>query len=123
MPFLFLIFGLTSVAIGVLFLGSIVLGLSLQRTKRFKTLGVFVLLMPTLAAIGAGWSSWGLAFWADSMSKSATTPESWQRWQVLAFWAWATGLGVGATLGATLGGLLGLLIIKRRRTRLAQSAV
>src|SRR5262245_6700617 len=80
MPLLFLIFGLLSVALLVTLIGSIVIGLLLQRTQRFKTFGVFVALVAPLASLGAGLLSWGLSFWAVSMADGTNDLKTSERW-------------------------------------------
>jgi uncharacterized membrane protein len=118
MPLFFLIFGLLSVALVVTLLGSIVIGLLLQRTQRFKTFGVFVALVAPLASIGAGVLSWGLMAWSASMAeKAATNSRASGAWEVAAYRLFPIGFVVGAIGGGLLGVLLSMFIIKRRRVR------
>ena len=89
MPLLFLIFALVSlVGVGCLLL-SLVVGAWLLRTRPSSPIGIFVLIVPTLSAVSALATSWGLAFLVDSLSKSAASTDAWQRWQVLALWGLA----------------------------------
>jgi hypothetical protein len=117
MPLLFFIFGLASVALLGMLLLSVILGAGLCISTRFRSIGIFVLLVPTLAACAAGSGSWGLAFLVDSISKSSASPEAYQRWQVLALWAWPAGFVVGGVIGAGAGVLISLLVLQRQRRR------
>jgi hypothetical protein len=122
MQLLFIIFGLASAAILVILLLSIVAGVALCISKRFRRVGAFVLLVPTFAAFAAGATSWGLAFLLDSMSKRVSSPQAWQVCQVLALWAWPVGLIAGGIFGAVMGVLLACLLVKRRpRTLLSEA--
>jgi hypothetical protein len=115
MPFLFLVFGVISVAALGILLVSILSGTVFLFT-RFRTMGILVLLIPTLSAMSALAMSWGAAFYCDSMSQRAgISIETYQRWQVLALWAWPLGFVVGALSGAVFATLVGVLIVKRGR--------
>lgn len=122
MPVLFVIFGLASLAALAVLAGSIILGIVLCLSKRFKTAGVFVLFVPTLVTIAAVFGSWGLAVLLDRLSRSAASPEAWQRYQVLTLWAWPIGFVGGAVLGGIAGVLIALLIVKRRGNVVPQAA-
>jgi hypothetical protein len=112
MPVLFITFGLASVAaLGILVL-SIVLGATLCITKRMRTAGVFVLLVPPCSAVMAVALSWGLAFVCDALSHGAS-PAAYQRWQVLAFWAWPIGFVLGGLAGGMIGIAVAVLIVRR----------
>ena len=121
MLLLFVAFGLASVAALVLLIGSIVLGIALCFSQRFRTAGVFVLLVPTFAAPAAVLGSWGLAFLFDSLSKGAASPQAWQRWQVFTLWAWPVGFIGGAAIGGLTGAVISFLIVKRLRGRTASA--
>jgi hypothetical protein len=103
MPLMFLVAGLLTVAVAVIFLGSFVSGVVLCFIDRLRPAAPFVLFIPTLAALGATAGSWGLGYLAyehDPMS-------------VLPFWAWLLGFPAGAVLGFVIGLGLALLIRKR----------
>lgn len=115
MALFFVIFGLASLAaLGVLAL-SVILGAVLCFTKRFRTVGIFVLLVPTLSASLAATLSWGAVFLCNLFAEGAS-PAAWERWQVLAFWAWPIGFVVGGMVGGMLGILIGILIVRRTTT-------
>jgi hypothetical protein len=114
MLLLFLIFGIATVVVLGSALVSLIAGVGMCFSKRFRTAGIFVLLVPTMAAASAGLGSWGLAFLVDSLSDGAASPEDWQQSQVLAIWAWPAGFAIGGLAGAGLGLLLSLLIARRR---------
>jgi hypothetical protein len=117
MPLLFLIAAVASVvALSILAL-SIVLGAGLCFSKRFRTVGIYVLVVPTLSALLAVTASWGAAFLCDRLSHGRTA-EAAERWQVLAVWAWPIGFGAGGIGGALVGVLMGILINRRRSRRL-----
>ena len=114
MLLLFLIFGIATVVVLAIVLVSLIAGVGMCFSQRFRTAGIFVLLVPTLSAASAGLGSWGLAFLVASLSDGAASPKDWQQWQVLAIWAWPAGLAIGGLAGAGLGLLLSLLIARRR---------
>ena len=123
MPLLFLIFALVSlVGVGCLLL-SLVVGAWLLRTRPSSPIGIFVLIVPTLSAVSALATSWGLAFLVDSLSKSAASTDAWQRWQVLALWAWPIGFVVGGATGAAIGTLIGVFVNRRKRDKARASAL
>lgn len=114
MPLLLLILALLSlVNLGAVAL-SIVLGAVLCITKRFRTVGIFVLLVPTLSAAFATAFSRGAALLVDSLSHGAS-PADMQRRQALALWAWLVGLVGGGMAGGVFGILVGTLIVRRAR--------
>jgi hypothetical protein len=121
MLLVFLLFGLASLAVLGVLLFSIILGAGLCFTARFRTLGIFVLLVPTLSALSAATASWGAMLLCDWLSQGASV-EAWERWQVLAFWAWPIGFGFGGIAGMVLGLLIAVLI-NRRRARNARLKV
>jgi hypothetical protein len=112
---LFLVFGLATIAlVGVLAI-SLLAGVGLCFSKRLRPAGVFVLLVPSLSVLAAGVGSWGLASLVASVSAGESSVEAWERWQVLALWAWPVGFVVGGLTGGALGLLLAIHIVKRRR--------
>jgi hypothetical protein len=122
-PLLFLAFGVASVAaVGVVVL-SFVAGIVLWFT-RFRTVGIFIMLVPSLSGLLAVATSWGAAFLCASISeRPGISLDAWERWQILALWAWPIGFIVGGSAGAALGILLGLLIVRRRSRVVASVAV
>ena len=121
MLLLFGVFGILSLAaLGVL-LASILSGTTLLFT-RFKTVGLFVLLIPSLSAVLAVGLSWGAAFYCNSMSeRPGISLQSWERWQVLALWAWPLGFILGGFTGAGFGTIVGVGIVKRRNRKRSSS--
>ena len=114
MPVLFIIFGLATAAILGALLVWVVIGGALFSSSRFKAVGIFVLIVPTLATLAAVTGSWGLAFAIDALSTHATSAHAWQQWQVLAFWAWPAGFILGGIAGGGFGALVSYAIVKRR---------
>lgn len=54
-------------------------------------------------------------FVCASMSERAgISVDAWERWQVLALWAWPLGFAVGGFAGAALAIVIGALIVKWR---------
>jgi hypothetical protein len=103
MQLLFLVAGLLTLAVGVIFLGSFIIGIVLCFMDRLRPVAPFVLFIPSMAALGAAVGSWGLGYLAyqhDSMS-------------VLPLWAWLIGFPAGAALGFSIG--LGLALLTRKR--------
>jgi hypothetical protein len=113
---LLIIFALASVVgLGCLLLALIV-GAWLLRTRPSSPIGVFVLIVPTLSTVSALATSWALASFLDSLSKSAASADAWQRWQVLALWAWPIGFIVGGETGAAAGTLTAVLVVRHKRS-------
>ena len=119
MLLLFLIFGIATVVVLGFALVSLIAGVGMCFSKRWRMVSIFVLIVPTLSAAAASLGSWGLAFMVASLSDGAATPGAWQQWQVLAIWAWPAGFATGGFAGAGLGLLISLLIA-RRRSRLSR---
>jgi hypothetical protein len=116
MELLIILFGFASLAGAAVFVLSLVVGTGLCMTRRFRTVGVFVLLVPTTSAATAFAGSWGLAFLCESASKTAASLETSQQWTNRAFWAWPIGFVLGAVVGGLVGALLSSTILGRRRS-------
>jgi len=112
---LFVIFGLASLAAAGILLLSLAVGAWLFWTRRSRTLGIFLLLVPTLAAVSAVALSWGAGFWFNSLSQKAATLDASRRYDVLAFWAWPVGFVAGGIGGAALGLVITTLVARRNR--------
>jgi hypothetical protein len=109
----FVLLALASIlAFGIL-LVSLAVGAWLLLTGRSRTVGLFVLITPTLSALSAVLTSWGAMFLCDSLSHSAGSLDAWQRWQILAFWAGPLGFGFGGFAGASIGALISAMLIRR----------
>jgi len=61
MQLLIILFGFASLAGAAVFVLSLVVGTGLCLTRRFRSVGVFVLLVPTISAAMAFVGSWSLA--------------------------------------------------------------
>ena len=115
MQLLIILFGLASLAEAAVCALSLVVGTGLCVSRRFRPVGVFVLLVPTISAATAFVGSWSLAFFCERASKSAGSLEASQQWLNRAFWAWPIGLVLGAVAGGLVGALLSSIILGRRR--------
>ena len=115
MQLLIVLFGFGSLAEAAVFVLSLVIGAGLCVTRRFRSAGVFVLLVPTISAATAFVGSWGLAFLCESASKTAESLETSQQWLNRAFWAWPIGFVLGAVAGGLVGARLSSIVLGRRR--------
>ena len=113
MPLFFLIFALASLAAAGVLLLSVAIGAWLLFSGRSRTLGIFLLVVPTLSALSAVAASWGGAFWFNSLSAGARSPGELQRLQVMALWAWPVGFVVGGVAGASVGTAITALVARR----------
>ncbi len=116
---IFVLFALVCLAALGIFLISIVAGTILCFIPRHRTLGTFVLVIPTMSALVAALSSWGAMFFFDWLARRAASPAAMQRWEIVSFWSWPVGFLAGGAGGAALGVACGLMIV-RRRVRRAQ---
>jgi hypothetical protein len=106
----------TLAAAGVLVL-CILLGAGLCFSRRFRRIGIFLSIVPSVAvAAGIGFS-WGAAFVVDALSARAASPEAFERWQILALWIWAAGFVVGGIVGAIAGLAIAILVTRRMSRR------
>jgi Na+-transporting NADH:ubiquinone oxidoreductase subunit NqrE len=101
-----------SVVLGILAVLCAIAGGVLWCIERTRSLAPFVTFIPTLAMLGAGGGSWGLACLA-AMSEPGI--------YYLPLWAWLIGLPAGGVLGGLLGLWLALLF-RSRPTRTLNTA-
>jgi predicted DNA repair protein MutK len=119
MQLIFLIAAVLTIILGLLVVGSVVLGLAFACIRRTRAIAPFVLFVPTLAALGAGVGSWGLAWLANE--HYARAPSNFAG--VLPFWAWIFGLLGGAVLGLVAGLVLaGVALLIGRNFRSTRTA-
>ncbi len=105
LPFLVPLF-LTLVLV-VLLVGGIVCGAALYALRPTRFAAPFVLFIPTLAALGAGLGSWGLAYLTYERDRTSD----------LAVLVWVVGYPAGAVLCFLAG--VALALLARRRSRAA----
>jgi MFS family permease len=116
MQLILLVFGLASMAALAVLVFSIVFGTVLCFTKRFRIVGIFVLLVPPLSALLAVTGSWGATFLCDWLSNGQSLDAA-QVWQVLALWSWPIGFALGGIAGAVLGALIAIFIMRKRTSK------
>src|SRR5580658_5212375 len=103
MPTLFILAAIITGLLSLVFVGFLVAGIVCCFIRRLKFLVPYFLLVPTLAALGAGGGSWGLGYLADRMSDPIS---------VLPFWVYVFGLPLGGLLGFLAG--IGLALLANR---------
>ena len=114
--FLFLIAAFLTLALAIVCLVGLAGGIVLCFSQRLRFAAPFVLFIPTLAAMGAGVGSWGLAYLADEHARHYAEHHSVsESMYVLPFWAWPFGFAAGAILGFSIG--LALALVTRKRFR------
>jgi hypothetical protein len=103
MPVLLLIAALITATLGLVLVACLVSGLVLCFMRRLRFIAPFLLLVPTLEALGAVGGSWGFGFLAHSAYPMSVSP----------FSGYVLGLPVGAGVGL-LGGLCFAFPLSRR---------
>lgn len=93
-----------------LLLGGLFSGIVFARIPWLRPAAPFLLLVPTLTAVGAGAGSWGLFFLA------------WAHCDTLAVPAWAAGYPFGGALGFAAGMVLAILLARRSRSDASRDA-
>jgi hypothetical protein len=94
MPALFLLAAIITVLLALVFVGFLAAGIACCFIRRLKFLVPYLLLVPTLSALGAGCGSWGLGYLTHRMSGPMS---------VLPFWGYVVGLPLGGALGFLIG--------------------
>jgi hypothetical protein len=94
MPALFLLAAVITILLALMFVGFLVAGIVCCFILRLRFLVPYLLLVPTLAALGAVSGSWGLGY----LTYRISDPMS-----VLPFWGYVVGLPLGGALGFLAG--------------------
>jgi hypothetical protein len=100
---LFPLAALITLALALVFVGSLIAGVVCCFIQRLRALAPFLLFVPSLTALGAGGGSWGLGYLANRASPMSALP----------FWGYAVGLLLGGALGFLLGVALAFLVNRK----------